>query len=233
MNELKFFWFFFFFVFLCSTLLVLLVLACLVADILFYFIFSLIFWSRELYFFLCSSLAFFFCLSLFFRNDILGIYILILRGSHSLDRLSIIIQFIMKLLFIMKGLDEDFLLRIASLTRIYSSQSHTHVQSLFTHVVLYYFKDFFLLLELDISTTSLPLFAMHFLFEMKRNSRKSIMYNNKRMERCLGRRGNLFDVCMCVWVCFTDAVFPSLSLPFSFCLFWHTKSSFFFGREQT
>lgn len=148
MNELKFFWFFFFFVFLCSTLLVLLVLACLVADILFYFIFFADFLKQRIILFFCVLLLpFFFCLSLFFRNDILGIYILILRGSHSLDRLSIIIQFIMKLLFIMKGLDEDFLFRIASLTRIYSSQSHTHVQSLFTHVVLYYFKDFFFFLN--------------------------------------------------------------------------------------
>lgn len=147
MNELKFFWFFFFFVFLCSTLLVLLVLACLVADILFYFIFFADFLKQRIILFFVFFSCLFFCLSLFFRNDILGIYILILRGSHSLDRLSIIIQFIMKLLFIMKGLDEDFLFRIASLTRIYSSQSHTHVQSLFTHVVLYYFKDFFFFLN--------------------------------------------------------------------------------------
>lgn len=146
MNELKFFWFFFFFVFLFHSLgAACACLPCSRYSFLFYF-FADFLKQRIILFFVFFS-CLFFCLSLFFRNDILGIYILILRGSHSLDRLSIIIQFIMKLLFIMKGLDEDFLLRIASLTRIYSSQSHTHVQSLFTHVVLYYFKDFFFFLN--------------------------------------------------------------------------------------
>lgn len=228
MNELKFFWFFFFF--LCSTLL----LACLVADIL--IIFSLIFWSRELYFFLCSSLAFFSaCRYSFVTISILGIYtyILILRGSHSLDRLSIIIQFIMKLLFIMKGLDEDFVLasrrseEFIHLKVIFMSSLAVHTCSF---ILFERFRIFLLLLllSLDISTTSLPLFAMHFLFLIRDEEELEEEYHvqQQRNGTLLRTRGNLFDVCVCV--CFTDAVFLSLSLSFG----TQKKELFFWKRTN-